>query len=119
MEQRQIQFRIIDESSRVIGYECLMPNYDNSVYQWAMSANGVDWQEGIYTRPGLLRVQFTGLLDRNGKEIYEGDVVRIGSKPPVEVRWHVASAGFLDIGMELMSNTEVIGNIYENSDLLA
>jgi hypothetical protein len=29
------------------------------------------------------------------------------------VRWHKDTAGFLDIGMEQMSNTEVIGNIYE------
>lgn len=62
--------------------------------------------------------EFTGLHDKNGKEIYEGDVVRIGSRSPVEVRWHDESAGFLDIGMELMSNTEVIGNRYENPDLI-
>ena len=77
----------------------------------------MEWQDvrdnSLYTF-----LQFTGLHDKNGKEIYEGDVVRIGSRPPVEVRWHKDSAGFLQVGMELMSNTEVIGNIYENPELL-
>ena len=70
--------------------------------------------------------QFTGLHDKNGKEIYEGDIVTNGDKNiRYIVEWYDTGLRARQynnksyIGLEYWKDVlEVIGNIYENSELL-
>lgn len=75
--------------------------------------------------------QFTGLRDKNGKEIYEGDIVQSKNHNPDKMEIRFIEGGFcawwgnddypIDINQfydSLGCCIEVIGNIHENPELL-
>ena len=77
----------------------------------------------------IILMQSTGLHDKNGKEIFEGDIVLVLDSPytvfydnergsyrlkPHDDRWNVDYMSNFSHG----GNFEVVGNIYENPELL-
>lgn len=127
---RPIKFRAWQFSNKKMRYdvEHLPNSNDKNIPDWEASLGVVADNPDLYSL-----MQFTGLLDRLGKEIYEGDIVKFTRKTvhdPINIvcwgegklRWMCK----LKTGKEINSLTnlvrnegaEVIGNTYENPNLL-
>lgn len=123
---REIKFRAWDSIEKEmitrtdILHNCTFNESDNGFHMGRTGKNG-DWSS-------FEIMQFTGLKDKNGKEIYEGDIVKgkcYGHEYTVEVKYFGGGfAPFAEhdekvcITFDSVKGTEVIGNIYEHPELL-
>lgn len=124
---REILFRgkRLDNGEWVEGFYMPRPNL-NKIY--IVSIATTLWNEVDPATVG----QFTGLTDKNGKRIFEGDICRnTKTGEIVSVKWHGTMAGYVWHKREEKSylysfgelfraydKCEVIGNIHDNPELL-
>jgi len=104
-------YQMFDSFHLFSGYGAFMPTVGNN-------------QEPICDHTLM---QYTGLKDKNGVDIYEGDIVSYRGYAPTLVVFSERALGFRtnrppETGMVLMSQGdnqyEIIGNIHENPELL-
>lgn len=122
--KRQIKFRgkRVDTGEWVIG--CLV-GYHQAYYDG--NSNRVCIDSGILTTTEVISDtvgQFTGLLDKNGKEIYEGDISqdKLGRISICEFHhggyWVRTIETSYSERLHSDSQIEVIGSVHDNPELL-
>lgn len=118
-----LKFRVWDKKLQIIG------TVSNIDFEYEEVTFYIDDEEELETcQPfeDVVLMQSTGLFDKNGKEIFEGDIVRNTHTGSVgRVHWCVHNTGFFyyvekdkkDYTVfRAKYNLEVIGNIYENKE---
>lgn len=140
---RPIKFRIWDKEDKKIRKVNSLHLETDQEGEWCVECYGKSYvtNEGDHDAAiDVIRghkftiMQFTGLHDKNGKEIWEGDIVLTfdpaHAKPmPMKIVYDVSPyCGFFKESVDCLRkvmltndiycNTEVLGNIYENPELL-
>ena len=123
---RQIKFRVWDKEEKIMfppaTLEEIVDNIDMglpvNITGWGCDGGNMGDQDRF------VWLQYIGLKDKNGKEIYEGDVIETGGvRGGIVGKVVYIEEGFsikCELGYEdfYWDTLEVIGNIYENPELI-
>lgn len=130
---RDIKFRAWDKRRKIMydwdNYYGPFVGFDGKLYETEEGVGPSPVTYMVLNEESLVLMQHIGLLDRNGKEYYIGDigefengdrfVLKMEDWLEVYVEW-VGEVECEDQARDLyrINKAEIIGNIYENPDLL-
>lgn len=128
--KREIKFRAWDKQNKKIVdsfIEFVKNNGNNVMSETVVERN---YPDGAFDIGDVM--QYTGLKDKNGKEIFEGDILVFGNNNPIEVSfdngcfnvfeeplgWNFDEVEDFNPIKTDFKYCEIIGNIHENPELL-
>lgn len=134
------KFRAWDKARNEMNYKVMVGNCDTDDENWTCPIIWIEErQDWLHFDDYDSIMQSTGLFDKNGKEIFEGDIVRttrflgradeiggfyeyekdyVGVVKVLEGSW-VIDTGIVAVRLwSEIDESEVLGNIYENPELL-
>ena len=135
--QDRFKFRFYDKDKKIMikpssemsdtEWKNVCTTYGENEWWWCIEAGMPTifeyFDTNEYDKKDFVIMQCTGLKDKNSKLIYEGDILNYSCLPGYsDIYTCTFNNGSFLIGGLLISNThlksEVIGNIYENPELL-
>ena len=123
---REIKFRAWDKKNKI-----MRSVNDREIYD-DLDRNGYSCVDSVLNDETSIVMQWTGLVDKNGVDIYEGDIVRtrLGNFENIGKIFFEHSCFMIEIGYTILQNgltkfplitndyqLEVVGNIFENPEL--
>ncbi len=130
---RDIKFRVWDKTTKEMNYKVQVGTWGDNVlndknYTACSVHNGQEWVHIEPYMKDIVLMQYTGLKDKNGTEIYEGDILENNFNSLLQIYWdEIVGYGWGFQALLIKGHLEesitgyideykIVGNIYENKE---
>lgn len=127
LPQREIKFRAWDKKEKRMIEVCMIYFVHKDQGEIKKGTRIIEKEDSQFLQAGkdVILMEFTGLHDRNGKEIWEGDIVKTSRGiaeiiyKPGKFLWKIGAHGtYIPDAFDADRETEVIGNIFQHPELM-